>query len=262
MRELIVNWSAYRGHRVSQTRRQILGVLIAACLVAISATHTYAAESPAIDGVTQPFLDVTLSAPVPGIISAEFFKEGQAVKKGDVILELDKRLEELEVDRRKAVMDQAKKDLDSSRILVSTTKSVSKEELQKKETDYAVAAAEYGIAAEQLARRKVIAPFDGSISEITLQVGAASSPYQSLVRLVDTTRGYFVGQVEARALAGLHMDQSVRIQMDGVPDSIQARISFISPVVDAGSGLAKVKALFDNPDAKIRPGVAAKMFVE
>lgn len=237
-------------------------LLLAFVFFAIPTTRIFAADSPAIDGVTQPFFDVTLSAPVPGIISAEFFKEGQAVKKGDVILELDKHLEQFEVERRKAVMDQAKKDLDSSRILSNTTKSVSKEELQKKETDYAVAAAEYGIASEQLARRQVIAPFAGSIAEITLQVGAASSPYQSLVRLVDTTRGYFVGQVEARSLAGLHVDQTVRIQMDGLADPVPGRISFISPVVDAASGLAKVKALFDNPDAKIRPGVAAKMFVE
>jgi multidrug efflux pump subunit AcrA (membrane-fusion protein) len=33
-------------------------------------------------------------------------------------------------------------------------------------------------------------------------------------------------------------------------------------VVDAASGLARVKAIFDNPDGNIRPGLAATLVVE
>ncbi len=230
--------------------------------VAMAGFNARAGDIPPISGITQPLRDVTLSAPVPGIINTEFFKEGQTVKQGDVILELDRKLEEFDVARRKAVMDQAKSDLDATRVLVANTKSVSKEELQKKEADYQVAAAEYGIASEQLARRQVIAPFAGIISEISLQVGAACSPYEPLVRLVDTTHGFFIGHVEGKSLGSLHVDQPVKIEMEGIAEPVAGRVSYISPVVDAASGLARVKAVFDNPDARIRPGVAAKMIVE
>src|ERR1043166_1060259 len=67
------------------------------------AVPAFAAEPVAINGITEPFLDVTLSVSVAGIISSEFFKEGEPVKQGDVILELDKKMEEVEVQRRTAV---------------------------------------------------------------------------------------------------------------------------------------------------------------
>ena len=68
-----------------------------------------------ITGLTEPYLDVNLSASVPGIITRECFKEGQPVKKGEAVMELDQKLEELEAARRKAVMDKAKTDLDATR---------------------------------------------------------------------------------------------------------------------------------------------------
>src|SRR5208283_4532004 len=121
-----------------------------------------------ISGITEPFMDVTLGLADAGIIREQFFKEGDAVKKGDVILELDTNLETLEVERRKAVMDQNRMVLDSTRQLSETTKSVSKEALAKAEAEYNVSAAEYGIAVQQLANRRLVAPFSGSIAEILL----------------------------------------------------------------------------------------------
>ena len=231
-------------------------------LAAVLGTARFArgADPLSVDGITEPFLDVTLSVSVAGIISQEHFKEGEAVKQGDVILELDQKLEQLEVQRRQAVMDQNKMEADSTRVLVQTTKSVSKEESAKKDAEFAIATAEHGIAVQELARRRVVAPFAGSIAEINLQTGSAVAPYQPLARLVDTSRCYFTAHVEGKATAGLRQDQPVRITVE-TGASVTGKIYFISPVVDPASGLAKVKAIFDNADGKIRPGVAAKMTV-
>jgi multidrug efflux pump subunit AcrA (membrane-fusion protein) len=87
-------------------------------------------------------------------------------------------------------------------------------------------------------------------------------PSMARLRVVDTTRCYFTGQIEGRSASSLHLDQVVKIQVDGVAAPVTGKISFISPVVDPASGLAKVKALFENADGKIRPGLAAKMITE
>lgn len=236
----------------------LLASLLTICIFSFS-PEARAAETAPITGITEPFMDVTLGASVSGIIRQEFFKEGEAVKKGDVILELDKRLEELEVERRKAVLEQNRREFESTRALVQTTKSVSKEELAKKEAEYNVAVSEHGIAVEQLAHRQITAPFSGTITEILLRPGAACAPYQPLVRVVDTSRCFFVGQVEGKSASALHVDQKVKIEVDGTDEPIIGKISYLSPVVDPASGLAKVKAIFDNADAKIRPGLVAKM---
>jgi len=232
-----------------------------ALFISLAIGSAGAADTKSVNGITEPFMDVELGASVAGIVHSELFKEGDIVKKGDVIVELDKQLEQLEVERRKAVMDQNKMTFESTRTLSQNTKSVSKEELAKKEAEYNVSVAEYGIAVEQLAHRKIVAPFSGAITEIQLHPGAACAPYQSVVRLVDTTRCYFVGQIEGKSASSLRLDQPVKIEMDGGAIAT-GKISFISPVVDPASGLAKIKALFDNADGKIRPGLAAKLTAE
>jgi RND family efflux transporter MFP subunit len=239
-----------------------LKILLLAVSLGCVAMAARAAEPLAINGITEPFLDVTLTVAVPGIIRSEPFSEGAAVKKGEVVLELDKKLEEFEAARRKAAMDQAKTDFDSTKELRDTTKSVSDAELKKKEADYLVAAAEYGAAAEELARRQIVAPFDGTIAEISLRTGAACAPYQPIERLVDTSRFYFTGHLDGKSALHLALDQPVSLDIGGVGKPVTGKICFISPVVDPASGLATVKAIFENADGGIRPGLAAKLTVQ
>src|ERR1051326_7158070 len=66
-------------------------------------------------GITEPILDATLGTPVAGIIGAGNLKEGDCVKKGDVVIELDKSLEELEVARREVVLEPLKADFEASK---------------------------------------------------------------------------------------------------------------------------------------------------
>lgn len=235
--------------------------LLFAAVCVFSCLPSQAADPIQLDGITEPFRDVTLGLAEPGIIHQQFFQEGDAAKEGETLMELDTRLEELEVARRKAVLEQDKTVMESTREVFETTKSVSKQDLNKAEAEYSVASAEYNIAVQQLANRRLVAPFTGSITEILLHPGAACAPYQPLVRLVDTSRCYFVGHIDGVAASRLQMDQPVKIEVAG-GQTVSAKICFVSPVVDAASGLARVKAIFDNPDGKIRPGLAAKLLVE
>jgi len=212
-----------------------------------------------VDGITEPFLDVTLASPVHGIIAREHFKEGDEVKEGQVILDLDQKIEELEVTRRKEIAKRAKADMESTRTLLATTKAVSRDEMEKREMEHAVAVVDEGVALEQLRRRQIAAPFQGTIAELLLQRGAGCEPYQHLVRLVDTRQCYFVGYVQGALASELKVGQTVRVDTAGL--SFKATLSFISPTADPASGLTKVKALFENEGGKLRPGMASKMVI-
>jgi RND family efflux transporter MFP subunit len=216
-------------------------------------------------GITEPICDVTLSSSVAGIVSAWKFKEGDFVKEGQAIIELDKRLEELEAERRKLARDNHKNDWEALQTLFKKNSiSVKKDELEKAETEYKIAAAEFEMAAEQLRKRSITAPCSGYIAEITRDVGEACQPYQPLIRLVDTRQGYFVCNVEARTAGRLKPDQTVSLEIESMPAAIKipGKIVFLSPVVDPASGLQKVRVLFDNADGRVRPGVAGKMLIE
>jgi multidrug resistance efflux pump len=109
-----------------------------------------------------------------------------------------------------------------------------------------------------------VAPYDGFITELFLQVGEACQIQQPILRLVDTRQCYFICNVDARSGQGLRPRQSVNLEIESGPSTvlIQGTISFVSPVVDAASGLMKVKVIFDNPEGRVRPGVAGKMTFE
>lgn len=237
-------------------------ILLLLCLAAPVTLH---AGQIMAAGITEPIADVTLSASVPGIVSAWKFKEGDFVKQGDVILELDKRLEELETERRKLAMDKNKKDWEALQTLFQKNSiSVRKEELEKAEADYKIAATEYEMATEQLRKRSVAAPTAGYLAEIARDVGEACQPYQPLIRIVDTRQGYFVSNVEARVAGRLKLDQTANLEIATGQTvlKVSGKVVFISPVVDPASGLQKVRVLFDNADGSIRPGVAGKLLLD
>jgi len=224
-----------------------------------------AAETISVAGISEPILDSTLGTQVAGIVGGRKFEEGDFVKKDDVLIELDKGLEELEVARREVVLEPLKADYEAAKYLFEQPKSsMSKEALDKKHSDYKVAMAEYALAKEQLRKRSILAPFDGFITEIFQQVGEACQIQQPVLRLVDTRRCYFVCNVDSKAGDSLRPGEKVDLEVESGRAAVlvPGTISFVSPVVDAASGLMKVKVVFDNPDGKIRPGVAGKMTFE
>lgn len=226
--------------------------------------NTYAAPV-AVTGITEPIADVVLSASVPGIVSAWKFKEGDFIKANDVIIELDNRLEELEVERRKAVLESRRSERNALQQLAAKSSiSVKKEELEKAITDYRIAQTEHEMAIEQLRKRAVISPCAGTIVEIGRDVGEACQAYQPLIRVVDTRQCYFVSNVEAKLAGRLLPGQSVKLEIEtpGAPIEVEGSITYLAPVVDPASGLQKVKVQFDNADGRIRPGVAGKLMIE
>lgn len=241
-------------------------------------------------GVTEPFVDVTLSSMVTGTIAKVLFKEGDEVKKGDVLVGYEKRLEELEVARRKVVaesdvelksaqdkLETVKLDLEATRRLYHSTKSISKEKLLEKELEHNMAEADverakigkeiqkldYEIAQEQLRRREIRSPFDGIVTKIFLHDGETADPGRPIVRVVETRICRFVSNIEARLVRPLQVGQPVRMEVDAgeTPAICEGTISFISPVVDPASGLQEIKATFDNSKGQVRPGVSGKMYV-
>jgi multidrug resistance efflux pump len=193
-------------------------------------------------------------------------------------------MEVLEVARRKLVaeskaelvaasnqLDALTLDLEGTRKIFESTKSVSKDEILKKELDCKLAKAElerltvgeeredieYRMAVAQLALRRIKAPFDGVIVKITPEVGENCSPQQPIVRIVDTRQCHFVTHVDAKKAWGLKAGINVPIVMDATEGGVtrQGTVIFVSPVADASSGLKEVKVLIDNSDGKVSPGV-------
>ena len=213
-------------------------------------------------GITEAMYDGTLSLPVAGIVTRCPSREGASVRAGDVLLELDSTLEELEVQRRRLILETRRMDYEAlQRLFEQNSISVKKEELDKARADYQVAETELKIAEEQLRRRRLVAPCDGVVVEVRPEVGEAVQAYQPLIRLVDTRQVRFVANVEPAWCTGLRPDQTVTVELDAAPAPVRVRgrVAFISPVADPASGLRRVEVWFENPDGAVAPGVAGRL---
>jgi RND family efflux transporter MFP subunit len=272
-------------------KRLSAGATAAALLVLVLVAFASSAFAQGVvSGITRAKLDLKLSLPVAGRVEQLAVNEGDRVRKGDLILSLDKTLEALEVDRRKLLLDDVAKlgelrlregvlreQVANARSLL-VTQVMSRKQVEDEEMVYREVLAqlgglemakkrdrvEYELAQEALARRILRAPADGTIAKIHFRVGESLAANEPAVGLVDITRVRFVGTLPASAAARLTVGMTARLALarDGGEIVRQARVSFVSPLTDAASGLVEVIAEFDNADRAVRPGIAGQMQID
>ncbi len=247
-------------------------------------------QSVSVSGYTEPYLDSTLGMSEIGQVSKILVKEGDKVKQWQALLELNQEAETLEMKRRQILFDSKaevqavsqqlktlKAHLEATRELYKTTGSVPREELENQELEHALTEIELirlqqaedreemelKIAQKELQRRTLRAPFSGEIAKILVQLGENCELDTELVQLVNTSKGYFVANVELALSQQMSLGQEVNLEFQAGQEPITklAKIVFISPVVDPASGLRTIKAEFDNQDNEIIPGVAGAMIL-
>lgn len=214
--------------------------------------------------LTEPIGDVYLSTTVAGTVAKIHCAEGSFIDAGFVILELDRRSEELEVERRRFFVQNLKEELGRSELLLEKTTSIATEEVEKKRAEFRIASAELELAREQLAKRQIVAPIAGVVTDLPLKVGEYCEPPKVLVRIVDSRRFYSVANIDPVAGRNLRVGDPVRLEIatNGDVESAVGHVTFVSPVVDPASGLMRIRAVFDNPEGRVRPGVAGQLFLQ
>ncbi len=266
-------------------------IFAALVVFALAFPATGMAQEISVSGFTEPYKDSTLGLPVTGQVVKILVKEGDKVKQWQALLELNQQSETLEMKRRQLLAESKteitavskqlqtlKSHLAATKELYESTGSIPREDVENQELEYALAEVELlrlqdaekremielDIAKKQLHKRTLRAPFAGVIAEIKTGVGENCELDTELVQLVNTSRGYFVANVELGISQRLKLGQEVELQFQtGLePISKKASIAFISPVVDPASGLRKIKAKFSNKDGKLIPGVSGIMVVK
>ncbi len=238
-------------------------------------------------GLVEPERDVLLSPAVAGRIAVLHHREGDRVEEGALLMELDSKVEKLEVARRKTVLEDMtelnasrqreallKEELESTRALAERTGSVSREELNRKELEAVLAGLEVSrleqakireeielnIARERLALQRILAPFAGIIAQLPQDEGESVQPNQPVLRLIADDHANLMVNVPARIARRLNIGDPVRLRFH-LEDEVEkeGKVDFVSPVVDPASGLRKVRLRFDNREApRVEPGVSGE----
>jgi RND family efflux transporter MFP subunit len=234
-------------------------------VVLLHSIRSLAADGNWVTGVTEPIKDVTLAFPIVGVVGARPLEEGATIRKEQVVIELDKQLEELDLERKRLARELAASELERLKSLAQRNAiSVSKEEIEKKRSEFEIAKVDHELAAAVLKRRQLISPIDGQVAQFYKDVGEKCEDQQPVVRIVDTRRCHLVANLEPRLAQSLRLDQKVRVEVlvGDSPVTVEGTLIYLSPVADAASGLLRIKAVFENPEGKIRPGIAGRLRID
>jgi membrane fusion protein (multidrug efflux system) len=202
-----------------------------------------------------------LSPELPGIVSAIHFKQGDEVKKGALLLELDATSDIAKWQSLKAVADLAQTTYKRDKAQFKV-KAVSQQTL---DTDAGnLKEAQANVAEQQaLIEKKLIrAPFAGRLGIRAVDLGQYLKAGDTIVTLQQLDPIYVDFHLPQQSLSAIHVGQEVTAKTDAYPGKVfTGRIEVINPQVDTSTRNVKIRAKLDNPDHTLLPGMYATVDV-
>ena len=208
-------------------------------------------------GTVAAFRGVTVSADLAGVVDKILFESGQAVKQGDVLVELDTKQERAQLAAAQADRDLARVNHDRIHSLVSQ-RVISQAEFDRADAEYKRAEAQVGEIRATIGRKTVRAPFSGvlGIRQVNLgeylAAGAAIAPLQAISPV------YVNFAVPQQHVPLLKRNTTVRVTLEEGGRASTGKVTAMDSVVDPATRNVEVQATLANGDGRLRPG----MFVQ
>jgi membrane fusion protein, multidrug efflux system len=197
-----------------------------------------------------------------GVVRHIHFAEGGMVRAGDPLLQLDDTELQAQLAQVEARFELARLNVERSGNL-SETRTIPQSEFDRARSEFAAAEAERRLVRTRLDRTLLRAPFDGIAGARTISPGDYLTPSTVITVVNDLSRLKVDFQVPERFLAkvrpGSMVTASVRSTLTGEDRSIHGRVYFVSATIDRLTRSFEVKALLEDPDPALRPGMFANI---
>jgi len=204
---------------------------------------------------------VVLRPEVSGRIANIGFRDGQPVKRGQLLIGLDATLNEAEVAQARAEFDLANSNLKRTEDLASKN-FVSSSAQDQAASSVQVAEAKLKLVEARLAKMRILAPFDGVAGIRTVSMGDYVKDGADLVNIEDIQTLKVDFRLPERYFTQLKAGLPVEVSADALPGTRYAgSIDAINPRVDTSGRSLEVRAKLGNTDGRLRPGMFARVRV-
>jgi len=233
---------------------------------------------------------VEVRARVTGFLESVHFRDGQIIKKGELLFRIDRRPFQIAVEQAKAEVDQAQAQLDLANSDVERARpllerrTITGREFESREATARGALASLSAARAQLRNAElnlewteVVAPIGGRVSDTPVDVGNLISGGQDastiLTRIVSldpihfTFDGSEADYLKYQRLARSGQRPSSRDNANPVAVRLideqkfrhRGKMDFVDNALDPKSGTIKGRAIFENKDTLLLPGMFGRM---
>lgn len=197
----------------------------------------------------------TMGAQVSSRLENVLISEGDFFSAGDVLVEFDDALQRTQLSRAKAELAAAQHTAQANRRLRELN-SIGQIELELSLAEVDKAAADLRYIETLVERCKLLAPFDGRVSELMVQEKEFVQVGQPILEIVsgDTPEIEFLAP--SRWLRWLKEGAELEMHVEETDMSYPAKVSRIGARVDAVSQSIKIRALFTGHPQELMPGMS------
>ena len=209
-------------------------------------------------GTIEAVHGVMVSADLPGTVARINFDSGQAVREGEILVELDTRQERAQLASLEAQRDLAKVNFARTQQLVNDG-VISRQEFDQATAQQKATEANVAEIRATIDRKTIRAPFSGILGIRKVNLGQYLPAGSPVVSNQSLNPIYVNVGVPQQASAQVHVGRNLRVTTEDVAGKVFAgSVTAIDSEVDPTTRNIQVQATLFNPEGKLRPG----MFVQ
>jgi membrane fusion protein, multidrug efflux system len=202
---------------------------------------------------------IVLRPEVSGRITQLNFKDGDRVRKGQLLVQLDDQLPLAQVKQSQAELSIATANHKRNQELVGQN-FISQRSVDESAANLDVALAKLALSQATAARLKITAPFDGMTGIRTVNPGDYLKDGADIVNIEDIDAVFVDFRLPERFQTKVKRGQKAIAELDALPGrKFDALVVAIDPLIDANGRSVGVRACIDNRQLQLRPGMFARV---
>ena len=203
---------------------------------------------------TEPYRNIKISSPEPGVIQEVLVKEGQTIATGDILVRLDTRVLDQEASMVREELRLKKRRTTKLKELLAT-KHATEDEIERSASDLTMTEIKLKRVEAQQERLTLRSPIDGMVTELRFDVAeslpGANSHVATVVQLKPLRVQFNLQSADARSLKA---GQSIPLFFPEQNQTLEGTVEFISPVTTAVVNTIRVKVILPTSNEAITVG--------
>ena len=206
-------------------------------------------------GTARASESIDVTSKVANLVTAIRFTEGQQVRKGDILVELDGAQARADLAVADAALKESASQLQRSRELYAT-KVLSDQQIEQIESTYSANVARVAAARSRLSDTVIRAPFNGRVGLRRASVGGLVAPGTVITTLDDTSTIKLDFTVPERVVAAMKPGLTLEAKSVAYPGKVfEGKVASVDSRVDPNTRSVVVRALVPNGDGLLKPGM-------
>lgn len=202
--------------------------------------------------------NIIINAEYSGTLLSVLVKEGQKVKKGQLLAKIDDGGLSAQLSQLQVQADLAQTTFERQKRLWDQKIGSEIQFLQAK-TQYESVQNSVSQLRSQLSKTNITAPFSGTIDEIITQQGTNISPGSPIMRIVNLDNMYIDVEVPERYISNIKEGTTVNINFPVLQDTVQSKVAQVSNYINPSNRSFKIQVDVDNRGGLVKPNLTARV---